>query len=137
MGGTGSHTRSTRSNGEDVTATVFIVDDDPAVRAALSLLVESCGWRARSFATAEEFLDCYEREQPACLVLDLKMPGMGGVELQKIIADLDLELPVIVITAYHEHPLSNRARAAGALAVIGKPFREAELIGNIRVALGR
>ena len=117
-------------------ATVFVVDDDPAVRSALSLLIGTCGWKARPFASAEEFLECYARERPACLLLDLKMEGMSGVELQGLLNTLDASLPVIVISAYADHPLADRAREAGARKVLGKPFRDTELIDAVNDALG-
>jgi FixJ family two-component response regulator len=120
-------------NGAD--ATIYVVDDDLAVRTAVSLLVESCGWQPRAFASAEEFLDAYEPGGASCLLLDLQMPGMSGVELQRIIADVDLPLPVIVITAHHDRPIAAEARAAGALSVVAKPFRDQELIDAIRTAL--
>ena len=117
------------------THTIFIVDDDPAVRSALSLLVTSCGWQPRPCASAEEFLQAYSQERGACLLLDLKMPGMSGVELQKRLGELDINLPTIVVTAYKDHPLADRARQAGARAIIGKPFRNQDLIDAIEAAL--
>jgi FixJ family two-component response regulator len=116
--------------------TVFIVDDDDAVRAALVLLVTSYGWRARACASAEEFLDSYSRDEPACLLLDLQMPGMSGADLQEVFADLDIRPHTIVVTAYKDHPLAERARRAGAVAVLAKPFRDQELIRHIQDALG-
>ena len=115
---------------------VYIVDDDPAVRSALSLLVDTCGWKSKPYASAEEFLQDFARERPACLLLDLKMEGMSGVELQGLLKTLDADLPVIVITAYADHPLADRAREAGARAVLGKPFRDTELIAAVTEALG-
>ncbi len=116
-------------------STVYIVDDDTAVRSAISLLVSSCGWSPRPFSSAEEFLQGYERDKAACLILDLQMPGMKGVDLQDIFTDLDIVLPVIVVTAYKDHPMAERAKLAGARAVIAKPFREEELVNHIRGAL--
>ncbi|MCW5655949.1 response regulator [Hydrogenophaga sp.] len=125
------------SNPGCASSTVFIVDDDAAVRSALSMLVHSCGWKPRPCASAEEFLECYTRQGRGCLVLDLQMPGMTGADLMDILADLDLQLPVIVITAHADHAMADRARASGALAVIGKPFRDDELLGWIETALTR
>lgn len=115
--------------------TVFIVDDDAAVRSAVSMLVQSCGWQARPFPSAEAFLDAYRREPGGCLVLDLQMPGMSGVDLQTVLGKLGMHLPVIIITAYGDHAMVEKARAAGARAVLTKPFRDGELLRNIELAL--
>ena len=117
-------------------ATIFIVDDDPAVRSALSLLVHTCGWKAKPFASAEEVLGRYARERPACLLLDLEMDGMSGVDLQRLLNTLDADLPVIVISAYWDHPLADQAREAGARKVLGKPVRDTELVDAIDDAIG-
>ena len=121
---------------EEPSAAVYIVDDDPAVRSALSLLVGTFGWKPKPYASAEEFLQGYARERPACLLLDIKMEGMSGVELQGLLKTLDADLPVIVITAYADHPLADRVREAGAREVLGKPFRDTELIAAVTEALG-
>jgi len=120
-----------------IPTTVFIVDDDAAVRAGLSLLVRSCGWEPRAFASAEEFLDSYQPETRACLLLDLQMPGIDGPALQKVIADRGIQLPTIVVTAHKDEPLAERALAAGALAVVAKPFRNEELVRRIEEALSQ
>ena len=120
---------------QEPSAAVYIVDDDPAVRSALSLLVGTCGWKAKPYASAEEFLQGYAWERPACLLLDLKMEGMSGVELQGLLNALDADLPVIVISAYADHPLAERAREAGAREVLGKPFRDSDLIDALSEAL--
>ena len=117
-------------------AAVYIVDDDSAVRSALSLLIATCGWKPKPCASAEEFLQGYARERPACLLLDIKMEGMSGVELQGLLKTLDADLPVIVVTAYADHPLADRAREAGAREVLGKPFRDSDLIDAVTEALG-
>lgn len=117
--------------------TIFIVDDDPAVRSALSLLVSSCGWDPRPYASPEEFLRAYSPspQGDACLLVDLKMPGTSGVELQEKLAERRISLPTIVVTAYKDHPLAERARQAGAISIIGKPFRNQDLIDAIEAAL--
>jgi len=120
---------------DPVPTTIFIVDDDAAVRAGLSLLVRSCGWEPRAFASAEEFLHSYRREARACLLLDLQMPGIDGPTLQEIIADLDLRLPTFVVTAHKDEPMAERALTAGALAVVAKPFEKEELVKRIEEAL--
>ena len=119
-------------------AVVYIVDDDAAVRAAVGLLVEAHGWQARPLRSPQEFLLNYDRERPGCLVLDLRMsmPGLSAFELQAIINNLALPVRVIVVTADDGHRLLERARAGGALRVLAKPFREEDLIGSIRDALG-
>lgn len=114
---------------------VFIVDDDAAVRAGLALLVESCGWTVRACASAEEFLVSYDPGDGGCLVLDLQMPGVSGADLMQILAEQDITLPVIIVTAYKDHPMTDRARAAGARAVIAKPFDEGDLVREIEAAL--
>lgn len=116
--------------------TVFIVDDDQAVRAAMSLLVECCGWETRTYASAREFLEAYSPGQPGCLLLDLEMPGMSGLEVQEWLAKREIPLPVIVVTAHEDDALARRAREAGALAVLGKPLRDDELVNWIEYAVG-
>ena len=115
--------------------TVFIVDDDAAVREALSLLVHAWGWTPRACASAEEFLECYSRQRDACLVLDLQMPGISGADLQEILVELSVQLPTIIITAHPDHAMASRAMAAGALAVVAKPFRQDQLLSCIERAL--
>ena len=84
---------------------MFIVDDDAAVREALSLLVHAWGWTPRACASAEEFLECYSRQRDACLVLDLQMPGISGADLQEILVELSVQLPTIIITAHPDHAI--------------------------------
>lgn len=117
--------------------TIFIVDDDEAVRFAISLLVQTCGWDPECYASAEEFLLAYTPQiKKACLVLDLIMPGMSGAELiEKLLTDPDLILPIIVITAFPDDILATRAREAGARAILKKPFNDQLLIGHIRQAI--
>ena len=91
--------------------TVFVVDDDAAVRAGLAMLIESCGWAVHPCASAEEFLDAYQADCRGCLVLDLQMPGISGADLQQILIERGIDLPVIVVTAYKDHPMIDRVRA--------------------------
>lgn len=114
---------------------VFIVDDDPAVRDSLALLLRSQGWDARSHASADAFLAEYRPGSADCLVLDLQMPGMNGVELQEELDRRGIAIPVIIITAFARDPLAARARAVGARAVIAKPFRHEVLLQSIEKAL--
>jgi two-component system response regulator FixJ len=116
---------------------VFIVDDDAAVRQAVTLLVQSLGLRAQAYASAEAFLEAYEPVGDGCLVLDLHMPGMNGVELQRELAARGVRIPVIVITAYKDDPLTARAQEAGAVTVLYKPFKRDILLRSIESALQR
>lgn len=114
--------------------TVFIVDDDDAIRFAISMLVETCGWQARAYGSVREFLEAHgESREKGCLVLDLNMPGISGAEL---LEKTTMWLPVIVITGYADSPLAKRAREAGVRAVLKKPFSDELLLGHIRQALG-
>lgn len=116
-------------------ACVFIVDDDAAVRQAVTLLVQSLGLRAQAYASAEAFLQNYDPGSNGCLVLDLHMPGMNGVELQQELTARGVQIPVIVITAYKDDPLTVRAQEAGALTVLYKPFKQDILLRSIESAL--
>lgn len=116
-------------------ATVFVVDDDSAVRAAISMLVGACGWQAVPCTGADDFLQRYSRAARQCLVLDLQMPGRGGVELQLVLRQRGDDIPVIVVTAHNDHPDAERARMQGAQAVLGKPFRDHDLMQCIEQAL--
>lgn len=114
---------------------IIVVDDDAAVRDALTLLLRSQGWEVQSHASAEAFLAEYRPGQTDCLVLDLQMPGMNGLELQQELARRGIAIPVIIITGFARDPLVARAHAAGARAVIAKPFRQAVLLESIESAL--
>ena len=89
--------------------TVFVVDDDPQSRESLRYLLESVGLRVQTFASSQEFLDSYEDDSAGCLVLDMRMPGMSGLELMERLAEIGVELPVIVVTAYGDIPTAVRA----------------------------
>ena len=115
--------------------TIYIVDDDAAVRAGISLLIKSCGWRPAAYACAEEFLDNYTRGDTGCLILDIHMPGITGADLAHMLSTLGIDLPIIIVTACKNHPLTDRAREAGALAVIEKPFPHEVLVRTIERAL--
>ena len=115
--------------------TIYIVDDDAAVRAGVSLLVKVCGWRAKPYASAEEFLQNYSRGDSGCVMLDMQLPGMSGADLAEIMTTLDIDLPLIIVTAYKNHPLTDRALASGAMAVIEKPFGDEILVNTIERAL--
>lgn len=115
--------------------TVFVVDDDELMRDSVCALAQSLGVRAEAFASAEDFLGYYPGGQPGCLVTDVRMLGMSGLELQERLTALDIQLPVIVMTAYAKTPLTVRAMAGGAMTVLEKPWDENELWDAIREAL--
>lgn len=117
-------------------ARVYVVDDDRAVRAAVSMLVRTCGWEVVSCGSAEDFLQHYVPGDTHCLVLDLLMPGIGGVALLRELRRRHDELPVIVISAYDDEDEATAALALGARTVLGKPFRDDELVAWVGDALG-
>jgi FixJ family two-component response regulator len=117
--------------------TVYIVDDDHGVRQAIQDLVESVGLRAESFATAQEFLNRKPRADPSCLVLDVRLPQMSGLDFQSKLADLGLPIPIIFITAHGDIPMSVRALKSGAVEFLTKPFRDQDLLDAIQQALER
>jgi FixJ family two-component response regulator len=116
-------------------AKVYVVDDDAAVRNSIKLLVQAFGFQAESYPSAEAFLDAYKPDQPGCLVLDLHMPNMNGVELQQRLTALGVSIPVIIVTATPDHPFAFLAKEAGALAILAKPVKADELKRGIQQAL--
>ena len=117
------------------TPTVFLVDDDHAVRDALSLLLESADLETESFETASAFLQAYHPDQPGCLVLDIRMPGMSGMELQEALASKDITIPIIFLTGHGNVPMSAKAFRAGAIDFMQKPFDEDVLLERIHEAI--
>ncbi|MBW7906654.1 MAG: response regulator transcription factor [Phycisphaerae bacterium] len=117
--------------------TVFVVDDDPAVRKSLELLMRSVGLPVQTYRTAQEFLDRHRPEQPGCLVLDVRMPGMSGPELQRHLKETGADLPTIIITGHGDVPVAVRAMKDGALEFLQKPFSTQLLLEHIRAALDR
>jgi FixJ family two-component response regulator len=115
---------------------ISIVDDDTSARSSVDFLVQSLGYLTASFASAEEFLKSDCLRDTACLITDIRMPGMSGLELQDQIALSGHEIPVIFITAFSEVKLRDRALKAGALGFLNKPFREETLIACLEKALG-
>lgn len=115
--------------------TVFIVDDDVDVRATLERLVSGAGLQTRVFSSAEAFLEGYSRDEPGCLVLDLRMPGMGGLALQEQLRNRGIELPIIVVTAHADVPAAVQALKGGAVDFLEKPFQSQALLERIRNAL--
>jgi FixJ family two-component response regulator len=116
---------------------VFVVDDDPAVRQALDSLIRSVGLRVQSFATAQEFARSPRPEAPACLVLDVRLPGLSGLDLQQELGRAGVELPIVFITGHGDIPMSVRAMKAGAVEFLTKPFRDQDLLDAIQEALKR
>jgi len=115
--------------------TVFVVDDDPAARQSVSALVETMGYSAKPYASAEEFLKSYVPGRPGCVVTDFRMLGMSGLELQESLKEHRICVPVILITAYADVPMAVRAMKGGAITVLEKPCEEQLLRDNIRDAL--
>ena len=118
------------------TPVVFVVDDDVSVRESLELLILSAGWRPETFASAEEFLERSNIDGPGCLVLDVKLPSLNGLDLQKRIIDR-VDLPIIFITGYGDVPTTVAAMKAGAVDFVTKPFGDDVLLNAISQALGR
>ncbi len=114
---------------------VFLVDDDEAVRDSLALLMKSVALTSRSFSSADEFLAEYDPESPGCLVLDIRMPGMSGMELQQKLIEMRAILPIIFITGHGDIPMAVEAMQRGAVDFIPKPFRDHELLDRINKAL--
>ena len=114
---------------------ISIVDDDDALRSALENLMRSAGLRAQGFSSAEAFLRSEQLHETACLILDVRMPGMSGLELQRQMAVGNSHIPVIFITAYAADNRRNQALEAGAAAFLYKPFQEGELLNAIDAAL--
>jgi FixJ family two-component response regulator len=118
-------------------ATVFIIDDDAAVRVSIQDLLESVGLLAESFGTAEEFLRRKLPDGPSCLVLDVRLPGVNGLDFQRRLVDAGLQIPIIFITGHGDIPMTVKAMKSGAVEFLTKPFQERELLGAIRQALDR
>jgi len=116
---------------------VFIVDDDAYVREALELLIHDAGWRPEAFASAQDFLDRPRASTPSCLVLDVSLPGLNGLELQRRVAVERIEMPIIFLTGRGDIPMSVGAMKAGAIEFLTKPFNDEVLLTAIRQALER
>jgi FixJ family two-component response regulator len=116
---------------------IAIVDDDPSVREGLHSLVRSAGWRAETFCSAQEFLARTRAEAPSCLILDLQLPDLSGLDLQKRMAAIDLEIPIVFLTGHGDIPASVQAMKAGAVEFLTKPVEEADLVRAIQEAIER
>jgi len=117
--------------------TVFIIDDDGGMRQAIQDLVESVGLRAEAFKTGEEFLKKPRTADPSCLVLDVRLPQMSGLDFQQKLAELGVRVPIIFITAHGDIPMSVKALKSGAVEFLTKPFRDQDLLDAIQQALQR
>jgi FixJ family two-component response regulator len=117
--------------------TVFIIDDDRGMRQAIQDLVESVGLRAESFANSQEFLNKGQPPGPSCLVLDVRLPQMSGLDFQRLLAETGVQIPIIFITAHGDIPMSVRALKSGAVEFLTKPFRDQDLLDGIQQALQR
>src|SRR5580765_4048151 len=115
--------------------TVFIIDDDRGMRQAIHDLVESVGLRAESFATGEEFLNRRQNVRPSCLVLDVRLPQMSGLDFQRRLGETGMHIPIIFVTAHGDIPMSVRALKSGAVEFLTKPFRDQDLLDAIQQAL--
>jgi FixJ family two-component response regulator len=116
---------------------VFVVDDERSIREALGSLIRSVGIDVATFASAREFLDSPLPDRPACLVLDVQLPGLSGLDLQRELAQADIHLPIIFLTGHGNVPMSVRAMKAGAAEFLTKPFREPDLMDAIFQAIDR
>ena len=116
---------------------VFVVDDDVSVREALELMISSAGWKPEIFASATEFLSHPRAHAPSCLVLDVNLPDLNGLDLQMRVAGDRIDMPIIFITGYGDVPMTVRAMKAGAVEFLTKPFSDDALLGAIRHAIER
>jgi FixJ family two-component response regulator len=116
---------------------VFIIDDDRGMRQSIQDLVESVGLRAESFATGEEFLKRKRTNEPSCLVLDVRLPQMSGLDFQRQLAETGMQIPIIFVTAHGDVPMSVKALKSGAVEFLTKPFRDQDLLDAIQQALQR
>jgi FixJ family two-component response regulator len=116
---------------------VFVLDDDAAVRAAIQGMLTSVGLRSQTFATREEFLRIERPEAPSCLVLDVRLPGVNGLDLQRELADAGVLMPIIFITGYGDIPMTVKAMKSGAVEFLTKPFKDQDLLDAIYQALDR
>ena len=118
-------------------AIVFVVDDDESVRQSLKNLIGSVGLKVQAFASAQEFLRSQLTDVPGCLVLDVRLPGLSGLDLQKRMVEAGMEMPIIFITGHGDIPMTVRAIKAGAVEFLTKPFRDQDLLDAIQQALER
>ena len=122
---------------DDAAAIVFVIDDDESMREALKSLIRSVGLRVEAFASAQEFLQSTRPDVPGCLILDVRMPGLSGLDLQRDLTETNIHIPIIFITGHGDIPMSVRAMKAGAVEFLTKPFRDQDLLDAIQQALER
>lgn len=116
---------------------VYVIDDDPSIREAITSLIRSVGMSVQAFGSAKEFMASSRPNAPACLVLDVRMPGLSGLELQRELTDAGISIPIIFITGHGDIPMSVRAMKAGAVEFLTKPFRDQTLLDAIAQAIDR
>ena len=116
---------------------VFVVDDDVSVREALEGLIKSAGWRVETFASAQEFLSHSRTDAPSCLVLDVELPDLNGLDVQELVAHREPSIPIIFITGHGDIPMSVRAMKGGAVEFLTKPFLDQDLLAGIQEAVNR
>jgi RNA polymerase sigma factor (sigma-70 family) len=116
---------------------VFVVDDDPSVRSSLKFLLSTVGLRVESFVSADTFLQKNPPDAPSCLVLDVRLPGLSGLDFQHELAARNIRIPIVFVTGHGDIPMSVRAMKAGAVEFLTKPFRDQDLLDAIRIALER
>ena len=116
---------------------VFIIDDDPLYRRSSERLVRSVGFRVQSFESARDFLSSRRPNAPSCLILDVRLPGLSGLDLQRELAEAGVHIPIIFVTGHGDIPMSVQAMKAGAVEFLTKPFRDQVLLDAIRQAIGR
>jgi FixJ family two-component response regulator len=117
--------------------TVFVVDDDDLVRASIHGMLKSVGLRSETFATAQEFLGSSRPDGPSCLVLDIRLPGVSGLDFQRELADAGIRIPIIFITGHGDIPMTVKAMKSGAVEFLTKPFRDQDLLDAIHQGLDR
>src|SRR5882724_3714999 len=116
---------------------VYVVDDDASVREAVGSLIRSAGLRVQTFGSAQEFLAAPRAEVPSCLVLDLHLPGLSGLDLQQELANADVQIPIVFLSGHGDIPTSVRAIKAGALEFLTKPFNDEDLLDAIQQGIAR
>ena len=137
MSSASAPSQSKASPKSHATPIVFVVDDDISVRESLELLIRSEGWQPETFASAQEFLAHPRKLAPSCLVLDVSLPGLNGLDLQKRVAVERIEMPIIFITGHGNVPMTVQAMKAGAVEFLTKPFSDDVLLSAIRNAIER
>jgi RNA polymerase sigma factor (sigma-70 family) len=116
---------------------VFVVDDDPSIRSSLKLLIGTVGLKVETFESTEQFLERELPDAPCCLVLDVRLRGLSGIDFQRELTSKDIHIPIIFVTGYGDIPMSVRAMKGGAVEFLTKPYRDQDLLDAIRVALER